>query len=448
MKKKIFSVTAMLMSALMLLSACGGGSAAPASSGGGDATTSAASGGDTAPAPASEASLVYYSMWTEAEPQALAIADACKAYTEKTGVNVEIKFQGRDTRKTLQPALEAGTVIDIFDEDVERVNGQWSDWLLDVEEMAGQVYDSTDGKPFTDVVRKDLIDLARSLGPDGKLSTIPYQPSTFIVMYNKAIFDEAGIAAPPKTWDEFLDACEKIKAIGKTAITVDDAYMAALVGYHMGRLVGRDATVAIADSDKWDNPAVKTLGEQWQVMAEKGYISKNAAGNIYPMGQQEIASGDVAMYLNGTWLPNEIKDSAPADFQWGSFGYPAVGPDGDGPEANQYGAQCFGINKNTKYPQEAFDLLVWLTTGEWDVKLAEQSLGVPMANDSAWPAQLAEAKAVLDSTTTRYPWAVGMENKPEVNAKIKKNFALLISGQLDAQGFYDAMQVAEPAPEG
>lgn len=446
MKKRIFSVTALLMSALMLLSACGGGSApaAPAASGGAAPAASADNGGGAS----GETTLVYYSMWTEAEPQALAIADACKAYTDKTGVKVDIKFQGRDTRKTLQPALEAGTAIDIFDEDVERVNGQWSAWLLDLEEMAAKSYDATGGKPFTDVVRKDLIELARSLGPDGKLSTIPYQPSTFIVMYNKAIFQEAGISAPPKTWEEFLDACEKIKGIGKTAITVDDAYMAALVGYHMGRLIGLDATLEIANNDKWDNPAVKTLGEQWQLMAENGYISKNAAGNIYPMGQQEIASGDVAMYLNGTWLPNEIKDSAPADFQWGSFGYPAVGPDGDGPEANQFGAQCFGINKNTQHPQEAFDLLVWLTTGEWDNKIAEQSLGVPMANDSTWPAQLADAKGVLDATTTRYPWAVGMENKPEVNAKIKKNFALLISGQLDAQGFYDAMQVAEPAPEG
>lgn len=146
------------------------------------------------------------------------------------------------------------------------------------------------------------------------------------------------------------------------------------------------------------------------------------------------------MYLNGTWLPNEIKNSAPADFNWGSFAYPAVGKSGDGTNANQYGAQCFGINKNTKHAEEAFKFIVFMTTGEWDNKLAENSIGVPMANDATWPKQLTEAKTVLDETTIRYPWAVGMEDVADINAKIKTNFALLVSGKLDAKGFADAMK--------
>jgi raffinose/stachyose/melibiose transport system substrate-binding protein len=223
-------------------------------------------------------------------------------------------------------------------------------------------------------------------------------------------------------------------------MTVDDAYMAALTGYHMARIIGKDATLKIADENNWDNPGVLEFAKDWEEMYKKGYISPNAAANIYPAGQQEIANESVAMYLNGTWLPNEIKDSAKPDFKWGSFAYPAVAQGGDGVEASSFGAQCFGINKDSKHPQEAFDLIVWLTTGEWDVKLAQESLGVPVANASEWPAQLADAKAVLDATTVRYPWAVGMENNPDVNAKIKTNFALLVSGKLDAKGFADAMK--------
>jgi raffinose/stachyose/melibiose transport system substrate-binding protein len=379
-------------------------------------------------------------MWNETEPQGKVLAEAVEAYTAKTGVEVELNFNGRDIRKNLQPALDAGTVIDLFDEDIERVNITWGKYLLNIEDMAGKSYDSTKDKPFTEVINKTLVNLARSVGPNGKLSTIPYQPSTFVMMYNKEIFAQAGITSVPKTWDEFLADCAKIKAIGKTPITVDDAYMAALLGYHMARTIGMDATLKIANENKWDNPGVLEFAKDWEEMYKKGYISPSASGNIYPAGQQEIANESVAMYLNGTWLPNEIKDSAKADFKWGSFAYPAVAEAGDGPEANNYGSQCIGINKNTKNPQEAFDLIVWLTTGEWDVKLAQESLGVPMANDSAWPQQLVDAKAVIDSTTVRYPWAVGMENNADVNAKIKTNFALLVSGKLDAQGFADAMK--------
>ena len=121
-----------------------------------------------------------------------------------------------------------------------------------------------------------------------------------------------------------------------------------------------------------------------------------------------------------------------------SFAFPAI-EGGDGIEANNYGAQCFGINKNTQYPNAAFAFIKWMTTGTYDQKLADESMGVPMANDAVWPEQLAEAKAVIDSTTNRLPWAVGMEIDTEIHAAIKDNFAKLILGDIDAQGFADAM---------
>jgi raffinose/stachyose/melibiose transport system substrate-binding protein len=143
------------------------------------------------------------------------------------------------------------------------------------------------------------------------------------------------------------------------------------------------------------------------------------------------------MYLNGTWLPNEIKGNNP-NMNWGAFAWPAIG-NGDGVNANHFGAQSFGVNKNTKYPDEAFRFIVWLTTGEWDAALAEESIGIPMGNASAWPAALAEAKAVVDATTVRLPWAVGMENNPDINAKIKQNFALRSQGSINAAQFAAAM---------
>ncbi len=36
-------------------------------------------------------------------------------------------------------------------------------------------------------------------------------------------------------------------------------------------------------------------------------------------------------------------------------------------------------------------------------------------------------------------WAVGMENLADVNAKIKENFSKLITGSLNAEQFYAAM---------
>ena len=421
--KKVLSIALALAMSLTLLVGCGGG----------ETSTPATDGGST---PAVDtgaieegAKLVYWPMWAETEPQGMVIAEAIEAFTEATGVEVEVNFAGsRDTRKTLQPALDAGETIDVFDEDIERVNITWGDYLLDIQEM----YDASE---LNGAQNATLINLAKELG-GGTLKSVPYQPSTFVVMYNKDLFDAAGVTVPT-TWDEFLAVCEALKQQGVYALTIDDAYMAAFFGYMMDRVAGYETTKAVAAGD-FTNEAVLKTAEAIQTLVDNGYIDPRAAGNVYPQGQSNIADESVAMYLNGTWLPNEIRNQTKEGFRWGSFALPNIAEGGDGAESNNYGAQCFAINKNTQYPNAAFALVQWLTSGEWDQKLADETMGVPMANDATWPEALTDAKAVIDGTTQRLSWAVNMENDANVNAAIKTNLALMISGQLDAQGFADA----------
>jgi raffinose/stachyose/melibiose transport system substrate-binding protein len=387
-----------------------------------------------------KAKVVYWSLWNEAEPQGQVIARAAEAFTAETGIEVEVNFCGRDIRKTLQPALDAGETIDVFCEGIERLNNQWAQYLLPLDDYVNQAYPTTDGKPFNQVVNKALMSLAKEQG-GGVTKVIPYQPYIFTVMYNKDHFDKAGITSLPETWDEFLAACAKLKAAGITPLTVDDAYMACFFGYCMDRLVGKDAALAMADNNDFSSPAVLQFAQAFEQFVKAGYMSKNAASNIWPAGQiEEIAAGKVAMYLNGTWLPNEIKGNVTPGFRWGAFAWPAMAPTGDGPEANNVSAQSFGINKNSKYPKEAVQWAVYLTTGKWDEELAKESLGVPMADNSAWPTELAEAKVVVDNTSVWLPWAVNMENNPDVNAKIKENLAKLILGSINAQQFAANMQ--------
>jgi len=385
-----------------------------------------------------EIKLVHWTMWNEAEPQGQVISQAAESFTKETGIKVEVNFNGRDIRKTLQPALDAGEVIDIFDEDIDRVNGAWGSYLLPLDSYITKTYPTTGGKPYNEVINQALLILVKERG-GGSVKTIPFQPFIFLTMYNKDLFDKAGITVLPKNWPEMLDACAKLKAIGVAGITVDDAYMAALFGYCMVRLAGYNATRAMADNNDFSNPAVLEFGRIWENMARNGYIHPNAAGNVWPSGQiQDFATGKAAMYLNGSWLPNEIKGNAP-NMRWGSFAWPAMG-NGDGIYANNYSAQCFGVNKNSKHPEEAFRFIVYLTTGKWDDALARESLSIPIANASKWPDDLAEAKVVMEDTTMPLPWAAGMEDKAEINAKIKENFARLIKGDFNAQQFADAMK--------
>lgn len=441
MKKKLLSV---LLCVAMTATVFGCGSSGDtASSSDGAASETPSEEAQTpaedaeAPAEASGDALVYWSMWDAAEPQAQALAQSIEAFTQETGIAVDVQFKGRTgIREGLQPALDAGTNIDLFDEDIDRVNTTWGSYLLDLEELAkANDYEAT--------ANAGLIAACREVG-GGTLKSIPYQPNVFAFFYNQAIFDEAGVTEVPKTWAELDAACAKIKEAGYVPITCDDAYIVCMFGYHMSRLVGEPKTEEIVKGGQWDDPAIMATAEAYADFAGKGYFSDTIASNVWPAGQnQELALGTAAMYLNGSWLPNEVKDMAGDDFVWGCFSYPAVDGGTDGPEAANYGAQVLAINKDSKNAEDAFKLICYLTQGEFDKKLSEMSIGIPAdSNNSEWPALISCAKPVMESLTTRYPWAAGGEANADMTPIIKENFMSLCGGTLDAQGFVDALKKA------
>ena len=137
MKKKILSV--LLCTAMVASLAVGcGGSKSNSESGSTD-------------------KLVYWSMWEATEPQGQAIQEAIDAYTKETGVEVDVQFKGRTgIREGLESALKSGTNIDMFDEDIDRVNGTWGSYLMDLEDLAKE-------NDYEATANKGLIQLAATL---------------------------------------------------------------------------------------------------------------------------------------------------------------------------------------------------------------------------------------------------------------------------------------------
>ena len=123
MKKVLSGVLASVL-ALSLLASCGDSKDKKGSQGDAGKTPEKQEQGDADTLEVEEgAELVYWPMWAETEPQGRVISEAIEAFSDKYDVDVEVNWAGGcDTRKTLQPALDAGETIDLFDEDVERVN--------------------------------------------------------------------------------------------------------------------------------------------------------------------------------------------------------------------------------------------------------------------------------------------------------------------------------------
>ncbi|WP_432633495.1 ABC transporter substrate-binding protein [Brachyspira sp.] len=380
--------------------------------------------------------IVYWSMWNEVEPQGQVLKEAINDYMKKyDDIVVEVNWNGREIRKTLQPALDNNQEIDLWDEDLERTIRNWGKYALALDDYVANSYDNTDGKPYQDVVMKSLLDLSKTYSEDGKIYAIPYQPFTFLIMYNKDHFAKAGITKTPETWNEFKEVCAKLKAAGFIPLTVDDAYVDILYGYQVARYKGSDWVKSLVLDGLWDDPAVLRAAIDWEEIYKLGYLSPNVAGNKFPQGQQEIANGEVSMYLNGTWLVNEVMPTTGPDFPWGQFAYPTV-PGGVGKLYDlNYGGQSFQINKNSKYPDEVFNLIVHLTTGKWDKELAEKTYGVPMANTTDWPIQLTDAKEIFSKLGVCYPWAAGLQYNTDKAPVIASAFTKLITGQITSEQF-------------
>lgn len=389
--------------------------------------------------PAAESkTIVYWSMWEATEPQGKVIKEAIDAYMAATGNKVDLQFKGRTgIREGLQPALDAGTQIDLFDEDIDRVNSIWANYLLDLETLAKDTN-------FEATANAGLMAACREVA-GGTLKSIPYQPNVFAFFYNQSIFDKAGVTEVPKTWAEFLTVCEKIKAAGFTPLTSDDAYINANFGNHLARLIGDKNVEKVVMEGLWaEEPAVLKVAQAYEDLAKKGYISEYIESNVWPNGQNvELALGEAAMYLNGSWLPNEVKDLTGPDFKWGCFSYPAIDGGTTGIEASTFGAQVLGINKDSKVAKEAFDLITYITKGEFDQKISIESVGIPAdSTNTEWPEMLAAVKPVLEGIKTRYIWAAGAEQNPDMTPVLKENFMKLCGGSITAQQFVDNMEAA------
>lgn len=426
--KKILAIVLVLALALSLV-ACGG------SNGGSSAATgSSTAGGDSAAAE----SITYWSMWTSEEPQAKVIAEAAEAFEAETGIHVNIEWKGRDITTVIAAALDGGEDIDVFDDDFQRMSSptQFAPYCYDLEEMAAAVgYDDFAVKALPTAVRRW----------SGSLTCIPYQPYTSGVFFTMSSFEKAGLvdeegnAIVPTTWDEFMNTCEALKNAGYTALAQDDAYTMYTYGFILARLIGQEAVSTLAVEGGWaENEAAKQAAQCIVDLKEKGYLSSTSP-DAYPAGENEIGFGNASMVINASWVPSEITNNTGCDETWGFFNFPDMGGTDPSTVAN-IGAQAMAVNKNSKNPQAAFDFIMYITSGEWDQKMALETNSIPAdTRNTEWPEMIAGVREGFNAQTDVYDWNMGLNDNQDIGDAIKQYLAQLFEGSLDAQGFVDAM---------
>lgn len=328
MKSLKFSL-ALLVALAILISAC----ASPAAP-----TEAPAPAATEAPAPAAtEAAvsgepveIVYWSLWNEGEPQVTVLKNWMDEYTKlHPNVKFNVTWAGREILTKVQTAMSGGQNIDLIDHEGPAIRGALVTKGLTQPVDKCLALDSADGGGmFKDLFIPGSLEVLAA--DDGSIHVIPYEIITTGLFTNKDLLAKAGVTSDPLTWTEFMDDLQKIKDSGVVPLAQDaqvDFYNAMWYYTLVQRMKGAGFLLKAAEDKtgaSWNDPAFLQAAKMTRELWEKGYIPDESKGFVWPAGQLELAVGNDAMEFVGSWLPNEVKDTAGSDFKWGYFPLPDV----------------------------------------------------------------------------------------------------------------------------
>lgn len=379
----------------------------------------------------SDVEITYWSMWSSAEPQGQVIQEAVEAFKEQTGVTVNVEWKNRDIKQILQTSLEKQEDFDIFEDDYERLAKNCAEYSYDLTEMAEAVdYDSYSFKCFNDNVKEWA----------GFLSCITGQPSVGGIFYNKDIFDACGITEVPTTWDEFIEDCQIMVDNGYEPMALDSAYAAFFFGYHMDRAVGEEVTTELSMNGGWsENEKVIEAADLLIDFVNSGYLA-DGAPDEYPSSQNKIGlTGNVAMVVCANYVCPEVNNNTGTEINWGMFNYPTI--EGGSGSTNAFaGSNSLGVTAYSEHPQEAFDFIMFLTSGEYDQKMSDAADQIPSDTRNTEPAINAGSMETLLATEKPLTWNMGFTANDDASTSLKEVVVELFEGKYETgQEFAEAL---------
>jgi len=214
----------------------------------------------------------------------------------------------------------------------------------------------------------------------GKTYCLPYDLSTMCMMYNKKLFDEAGVAYPTEwTWDEFLAAAQKLTkdTTGNGKIDQFGFILPAFdwtidvpLGMNKARFISEDGTKCMLDTPE----AIETI--QWLAdLRNKYHVSPTPgeAGDI-PL----FETGKAAMtWGNPEFVQNLVQRIGPPrkndKFLWDVCYFPKKQQ-----LANAMQGGSFSIGHTTKYAAQAWEFVKFYTSAPLlDDMVGKPSRGIP-----------------------------------------------------------------------
>ncbi len=205
---------------------------------------------------------------------------------------------------------------------------------------------------------------------DGRLMGLPILSTGSFLFYNKDLFDKAGIAYPPSSWDDrtwtydkFLEMCKALTSVtGDPATDVYGCNLSLWPNDAYALMWGQDIfpdsayQTGFADKSFLDDPKVIAAFQARQDMLWKlKYMPSPAASDAINTTGDIFMTGKIAMNLTGGWGWWNYPDIQ--DFRWAAAALP-YGADG---RRDVLFTDPWMMSSKSAHPDQAWTFLKYLT---------------------------------------------------------------------------------------
>lgn len=297
-------------------------------------------------------------------PKEKAVLYQCiEEFTNETGIQVEIQYMPlADSRKQINIMVASDSLPDVMDVDNTDTATYAKMGIL------ADITDRVEGQIELDQY------YASTLGQnqyEGKYYGLPFTSNNLCLYYNQELLDKAGVASVPATWDEILDACEKLKAIGVNGFGVAGSQTTDTTFQMWPFIWG-----AGSDVDHIDSPETVKALEFYQTMVENKYMSTEVVNYNSGDNANQFIAGKTAMIIDGPWRLSSIQ--ADAAFKFGV----AKVPEGEAGFKTVLGGHNFAIS-NTGNVDLSWEFVKYMNRPEVMVKYSEAENYIPSRKDVA-----------------------------------------------------------------
>ncbi|MBO3089810.1 ABC transporter substrate-binding protein [Cellulomonas dongxiuzhuiae] len=419
---------------VLLLAACsGGGGGGGSASGGGD--------GDV--------TLTYWAsnQGTSLDNDKEVLTPVLEQFTQDTGIGVDLEVIGwSDLQTRIQTAVTSGQAPDVVN-----IGNTWA-----VSLQATGAFMPLDDAAMDAIGGADkFVETALATGGEegSDPTSVPLYGLAYGLYYNKAMFEAAGLE-PPTTWEDMVAAAQ---ALTDPAAGVYGMALAAGSYTENNHFAFINATQNGAEL--FDDEGNPTFTEDGVVDGIVRYLDLMQAEDVVNPGNAQydnaslavadFATGKAAMILNQNNANATIEANGMAPDAYGVVPFPAPS-DAESDVASHVAGINISIFGNTEHPDEALQLVEYMTSEDVQTTLGKPFSSLPVLKDAQAvftdDAELAETFTQIYNERSAPLPLVPAEDQFEttVGQAMNTMFATIATGgTVTADDVREAMQTAQ-----